>query len=280
MGDYIIQEYIIGIILGIIGAAINNFGIVLQKRQINIRLDKQIKLNDKQNAKTKAKNHKSYFKDFLWILGILMQSILYLPFIIIALNYIGITLLQPLSASGIIFLVLGLIFLLNEKLKRYEIVGVLLLICGTIFVSLGNIVGDVLLNDLLKTSTLIKLWIYLGIILFLSIVFLLLSFKFKNVSQQFLGLFIGNSYAIVSISMQVFTCSILDILNENAILPLILGSVGAIIFTIFGIAGSQKAFKKGQAINIIPFVQLTVNLFPIIVGVFIFNQLILFPLFF
>ncbi|MHA1131039.1 MAG: hypothetical protein ACTSQQ_09535, partial [Candidatus Helarchaeota archaeon] len=58
------------------------------------------------------------------------------------------------------------------------------------------------------------------------------------------------------------------------------GSIGAVIGTIFGLLMAQEAFKRGQAINIIPFTQITINLLPILAGIFVFGQAITSPLFF
>lgn len=101
-----VSTTVIGITLTLAGAFINNFGIVLQKRQINLKAP--------PDAQEKSMMDIGQFlKDPIWILGILMQTILYLPFLLLAYDFIGITLLQPLSNAGIIFLVLGLILMLN-----------------------------------------------------------------------------------------------------------------------------------------------------------------------
>ena len=96
----------------------------------------------------------------------------------------------------------------------------------------------------------------------------------------FLGLLIGNCYAVVSISLQLFITSLLELQNSIAIVILVLGIIGSILGTIFAILSSQEAFKRGQAINIIPFTQITMNIIPILAGIFVFSQQILSPIFF
>jgi drug/metabolite transporter (DMT)-like permease len=263
---------IIGILLGIAGAAINNFGIVLQKRQINIKMKENLDKSDLDISK--------FLKDPLWIFGILGQTIIYLPFLIIALDFIGVTLLQPISNSGIIFLVLGLIFLLGEKIKRLEIFGIILMVFGVIIVSFGNVVGDITLANILSLNSVSNFWIIFSIICILSIISLIFIMKIEETRLAFLGLLIGNCYAMVSISLQYFITSVLELQNSIAIVILILGIIGSVLGTIFAILSSQEAFKRGQAINIIPFTQITMNIIPILAGIFVFSQQILSPFFF
>ena len=87
--------FIFGIIIALIGAAINNFGVVLQKRQVNIK-------SPPESEDKNISDITNFFKDPIWILGILMQTIIYLPFLIIAMDILGVTLAQPLSNAGLI----------------------------------------------------------------------------------------------------------------------------------------------------------------------------------
>ncbi|MHA1268338.1 MAG: hypothetical protein ACTSPY_01005 [Candidatus Helarchaeota archaeon] len=269
------MNLIIGILLGLIGAAINNFGLVLQKRQVNKKQPPDIK-----NEGSLDIDIIKFLKDPIWVLGILMQTILYLPFLIIALDYIGVTLLQPLSNSGIIILVLGLIFLLNEKIRKIEIVGIILMVSGVISIAFGNVVGDITLSHFLSPQPLLNFWIFFIIIIILSLIFLILAIKIKRIRLAILGFLMGNCYAIVSISLQLFEISLSELGTAISILVLILGMLGAVIGTIFGILLAQEAFKRGQAINIIPFSQISMNLFPILTGLFVFGQNILSPIYF
>jgi len=95
-----------------------------------------------------------------------------------------------------------------------------------------------------------------------------------------LGLLAGVCYAIVSISMQVFTISLEDLSTPITLSIFVLGLVGTILGTVFGILTTQEAFKLARAVNVIPFMQITMILLPIVAGVWVFNQLILEPLFF
>ena len=49
---------------------------------------------------------------------------------------------------------------------------------------------------------------------------------------------------------------------------------------VLALIATQEAFKKYQAINSIPFSQLAMNLLAIMAGIFVFQQVISFPLLF
>jgi drug/metabolite transporter (DMT)-like permease len=259
---------LLGIFFVICGGAIINFGVVLQKRQINIRTKQQLPLepNITQN------DLKSYFKDPLWILGILMQTILSLPFIFLGLDYLGPSLAQPLSNACIIFLVLGLIFVLKESIKRIEIIGIVILILGMIAIGLGGVTGIITLSAFLEEKVTI-FWIFMFIVTVFVVGFFILS-KNKKFFLISYGLLIGLFYSIVTISMQLFLLSFEDLSLSIAKLMLIGGVLGLILATIIAVILSQNAFKRGQAINIIPFSQITMNLVPIIAGIIIFEQIV------
>jgi drug/metabolite transporter (DMT)-like permease len=263
---------VIGIVLALVGAFINNFGVVLQKRQVNIKAPPEADEKDILDLG-------QFFKDPLWVLGIAMQTILYLPFLLLAFDYLKITMVQPISNAGIIFLVLGLILLVNEKLrKKTEYLGIGLLVFGVISIALGAVPVEVTIGQFLVNAS--TFWmITIGIIIG-SAILIIPILKFKKARLMLMGLVIGNCYAIVALSLQIMDLGINDAGHVLAVLFIILGIVGAVIGTVFGIIMAQEAFKRGQAINIIPYVQITINILPILAGLYVFGQIITGPLFF
>lgn len=262
---------IFGITVCMIGAAINNFGLVLQKRQVNIKAPPE------SENKTMT-DIKDFLRDPIWILGILMQTFLYLPFLIYSFDLIGITLTQPLSNSGLIFLVLGLILMVNEKLKRLEMFGTFLMVFGAISIALGNVTGQITLDSFIKSIN--TFWVFFFGIILLSLICLALIKKIKKTRLMFLGFLAGLCYSMVSISMQILTLSLYGIDKPVGLFFLIFGILGAVLGTVFGILTAQEAFKRGQAMNIVPFSQIGMNIIPILAGLLVFGQSILSPVFF
>jgi drug/metabolite transporter (DMT)-like permease len=263
---------ILGILSMLTGAAINNLGIVLQKRQVNLRSGR--------GDKRQVSDIGLFLRDPVWVLGIVMQTLLIWPFFLYALDTIGVTLAQPLSNSGIIVLVLGLVYFLGEKLKRTEALGVVLLVLSMISIGLGGVSGDITQQSVLNPESSMQLGYLVMCVLVLSAILAALSAIVFRVQIVTLGLLSGSCYAIVSISMQVFIVSLEDLSQIPAVLMFTLGLVGTVLGTVFGILTTQEAFKRGRGVNIIPFMQITMNLIPIAAGLWVFGQVLSQPLFF
>ena len=61
---------------------------------------------------------------------------------------------------------------------------------------------------------------------------------------------------------------------------LVISPLFFITFTIIGILSIQEAFKLGQAVNVIPFAQIPLNLIPVSAGIYLFGQSVEKPSFF
>jgi hypothetical protein len=97
----------------------------------------------------------------------------------------------------------------------------------------------------------------------------------KNKARfPFFGILLGNIYSMVSISMQWFQLGVAEFSHALGLLILILGIGGAIAGTILGIITAQEAYKRGQAIWTIPFMQIIINILPVLAGIFVFAQTI------
>jgi len=268
--DYL-SDTVIGVILALIGAFINNFGVVLQKRQVNIKVPPEMK------DKTIMDINK-FLKDPLWDLGILMQTVVYLPFLLLSYGFIGITLVQPISNAGLIFLILGLFLMLNERFKyKIEYSGMGILIFGVVIIAFGGVIGKITIDIFL--ANLPNFWILFSIVLALSGVSVFMIIKNKA-RFPFFGILLGNIYSMVSISMQWFQLGIAEFSHVLGLFILVLGIGGAVAGTVFGIITAQEAYKRGQAIWTIPFMQITINIFPVLAGIYVFAQTITYLFFF
>ncbi len=111
--------YWMGISFAILSGIINNFGIILQKKVVN-------------EIRAEVKFGRALIKNPLWLLGLMMQLGIRTIFFLLAQVYIGPALIPGLMASGLIILAFGSVKITGETLKRYEIIGILLMI-GAIF---------------------------------------------------------------------------------------------------------------------------------------------------
>jgi drug/metabolite transporter (DMT)-like permease len=266
----IMNPTLLGITLTLIGTALNNFGIVIQKLRVNFHQQHSSGTNIPIN----------YFKDLWWVLGIAMQVIICVPFFLLAVGYIGITLAQPLGNAGIIFLVLGLVGWLHEKLHRIEWFGIFFLIIGMIAIGVGGVEGTVTFMMFLSPNSQKYFYIFMlgaGILLCGA---LFIGKTSKKLRPALWGFGSGICYSFVSLGMQIISLFITDIQANPPLVYLIIGLIFVVGGTVGAIFLTQDAFKLSQAVNIVPFAQIPMNLLPVIAGLYIFNQSLLYPSFF
>ena len=140
----------VGIVSIFIGSFLNYTGIILQKKQVN-----QLKA-EKPNEES-PDELRIYLKDKVWILGILMQTILCMPFLLFGLQILGITLAQPLANGCVVFLVIGAVLILKEKLTEIEYGGIFILIVGMILIGFGGVSGEITIALIAESATIRKL---------------------------------------------------------------------------------------------------------------------------
>jgi len=265
-------DIVLGVILILTGGAINNFGIVLQKRQVN--LYKQYR--EEKSEKNQEVKPDSYAKDWIWMLGILMQVLLAVPFLFLGLDELGLTLAQPLSNACIIFLVIGLVVVVKERMRKQEIIGAALLVGGMIAVGAAGVTGSMSLNEFLSSKLVFFGLFVLGIAGI--VVALIVMMKYiQKIKIAAMGLLSGTIYSIVSISTQTLMLSFEDLSQIGTIVMLILSALGVIVGTIAAIWVTQEAFKISRAINFVPWGQITINIIPIFAGLMVFGQTIVNP---
>ena len=257
------SNYVLGITMTLLGTAINNFGLVLQKWRINRRISSVgTKTVNPDISKPQAPSPdavtdlKGYLRDPWWILGILMQVIFCVPFYFLALEYIGLTLAQPLSNAGVIFLVMGLVFGVKERLRPIEIGGMVLLILGMVLVGMGGVTGEITLASFLSPPAQQAFWLMNIFLLVFCVIGGLCIWKIPRIRVMALALLSGCFYALVSIGSQIVVIVLDDLSSGISIILLIYGIIAFLLGTIFAILCTQEAFKRSQAVNIIPFSQL------------------------
>jgi drug/metabolite transporter (DMT)-like permease len=255
---------LLGIGLTLLGTAINNFGIVIQKHRVNF--------HQNLSASNNIQSNPNYLKDIWWDLGIFMQVVLCVPFFLMAVGYIGITLAQPLSNAGVIFLVFGLVWGIHEQLHRIEWVGVVLLIFGMISIGIGGVDGVITFEIFQSSKSQFYFRIYIIISLVLLFICIILGKTVPKILPSQYGFASGICYALVSLGMQLISLNLTDQLYSNRFMYLGFGLLYVIGGTICAIYLTQTAFKQSQAINIIPFAQIPMNFLPVFAGLFIFGQ--------
>jgi len=268
LSDYFfgpLEDYVLGIIMAILAAATFTLGAVFQKKGTEDLMLKNIEIKLSNVSSLIA-----MLKSKIWVLGIILGIVGGLPYVA-SQALIGVALTQPLQGTGLLFLVLVAYYYLKESLKKEEIIGIIILIIGPIFLSISN-VGDVSQSfDITDPSAINAMLIFYGLCLSGIIITYVLAAKDIKPSEM-LAMNSGIFFGMGAVSSQIGVYFLE--LNEGliSILGAILGFSMIFIGNGIGTIIVNIAFQKGKAIRVIP-IQSTGNLLiPIFGGVLIFLQ--------
>ncbi|MHA1251149.1 MAG: hypothetical protein ACTSRP_14250 [Candidatus Helarchaeota archaeon] len=260
-------RYLIGIILAISSGSTTQLGLVLQKIIIN-------------KYRTKEKFGRKLVKEPLWILGLFLELGVSAILLFLAIDFIGNTLTPGLMASGLIILVIFSIYILNEKLNFYEIIGVILMVLGIILLSLSGMSIEVENYDFLNPDFLIRLTIFtvslsvMGIILFIINSFIKYLTKNRTIKAIILINIAGLGFSISNFWVAIMTDFLLNkfFIFENfaELILFIVSAITLVVSNIVGVVGNQVGLKYGQAANIIPIQQISVQISPIFYYLYVF----------
>ena len=269
--EIILLNLFLGILTSILGAFLFSIGIILQKKAV-VEMP-EIKLSNVSSMLELVKNR-------TWILGAGVSLIGGIPYIFTQ-ALIGVALTQPMILGiQLAFTVIFAIKLLGEKIQRLEIFGFILLMTSPIFLALGSVTPpNVDLHS--ETFALSFLWYIIPTFILLVVFFIVIEIKKSN------DIIVGIAYAIISgiiFSMgAIFMQFGVEILKGGYNELIFIG----IVFVLIMFAGNviatviqNLAFQRGK-VGIAIAVQSTFSLLLAIYGgVLIFNQQILFPIFY
>ncbi len=179
-----------------------------------------------------------------------------------ALIFAPVNLIAPLEGLGLIILVIFSYFVLKEEISRLQIYGIILILIGTVFITLFNLnPDDIVYSDFNQISFLI----FIIIILVVQILAIFVS-KFNN--YKYAGLIIGTT-AGTFMALQTVTKRITAIPD-----PMI-----ALIFTFisFGVTAltflfTQFAFVKSKANIVVPCFTSASIIIAILIGVMALSE--------
>ncbi len=269
--ELLLINLLLGILTSILGAFLFAIGIILQKKAV---IDMpEIKLNNVNSMLEMAKNR-------TWLLGVGVALIGGLPYIVTQ-ALIGVALTQPMILGiQLAFTVLFAIKMLGEKLQKLEIFGFILLMSSPLFLALGNVTPP---NADLTSQTFIIsfLWFLIPALVLLVIFFLIVKIKKSN------DAIVGIAYAIISgifFSMgAVFLQFGVEIIKGQYMELFFIGIVFILVMFLGNATATviqNLAFQRGK-VGIAIAVQSTFSLLLAIYGgLLIFNQQILFPIFY
>lgn len=161
----------IGLIIGVIAYIFLYLGKGLQKLGIE---------GLKEDKTVKSKN------SGVWIIGTILTTI-YMFVQWVALLFAPINLIAPLEGVGLVVLLIFSYYVLKEKIARIEIIGVILILLGTVFITLFNINTGTINTDDVNLGTFLLFLIPIIIVESIAIV----GSHFND--YKFAGLILGFS---------------------------------------------------------------------------------------
>ncbi|MFX0036889.1 MAG: hypothetical protein ACFE9I_14765 [Candidatus Hermodarchaeota archaeon] len=248
--------YWLGVFLALLAGSTTQSGAVLQKKGVN-------------EVSGEQEFMRSLVRKPIWILGVILSFGISSIFYLTAQIFIGPALIPGLMAFGLIVLALGSIKIVGEKLKIEEIIGILLMILGTFFLSISGLSIDITENNLLEFDFAIRTFIFTAVIIVLSLSCQIFQKKFERFKGIILAILSGFMFSLSNFWVSQFMAVAVDVLGGNFILPEVIIFVISIIFlimtNIFGLAAIQQAFRVGQASNMIPIQQVPTLIIPIFI---------------
>ena len=254
--------YFLGILFALLAGVVVYIGVIMQKHVINKHS------NDPKFIISLAKSP-------IWIMGLLLQVVIGgLVFYFIAIIFIGPALVPGFMSVGLIILALGSVKILNEKLGKEEILGILLMIAGVSFLGFSNLSIDVSTFIILDSGFILRLIVFTIVVLCLAVIFEVLRRK----REKYKGLLMAVESGLV-LSLNTVWASpgttvvthIVDgiIIEEEIIFGIIIGIILLLILAI-GITIGQISLKYGQANILAPLNSTPIQIIPIIAFFIIF----------
>ena len=251
------ENYLLGVILAILGGVVNSFGVVLQKKVVN-EIPKEAR---------EERFMRSLIRNPIWVLGLIFIIVFSAIFFLLAQAMIGGALVPGLAAIGLVVLVIGSIKIIGENLKKLEFLGIGILIIGILLIGLSelSIEGDI--DYFLDTGFNVRITIFTSILCILWMGCRKTGKKEYKGKTIFLAFSAGLPFAIGNSWMQPFTISMINVFGgKGDSLDFIIFIISTILVaptSFAGIAFVQEAFKYGDASKIVPIQQIPIQITPI-----------------
>jgi len=238
----------------------NNYGTVLQKKVVN-------------QYKEDSKFFKNLVKNPLWLFGLILQLGVGAIFFLIAQMFIGPTLIPGLMGAGLIVLAVGAVRIVGEHLKFLEMIGIVLMIIAIAFIGFSNMNIDLNQQDFLEVGLFIRIILFTGVIYLLALIVYIM--QKRNISKGIsLSIYSGFQFALSNFWIGPLMGILASVFGGKAVLleiVLFFLALAILILTnILGTSSIQKAFKEGQASNLIPIQQVPIQIAPIFYYIAVF----------
>ncbi|MCK5185035.1 MAG: hypothetical protein KAQ95_12070 [Candidatus Heimdallarchaeota archaeon] len=240
------RDLFLGVFIGVLAYIILYIGKGIQKYAIEgLKVDKKIK-----------SKHSG-----VWIIGtILTSSFVFVQWIPLSVFHTPMNQIAPLEGIGLITLLLFSIFALKEKITKLELVGIFLIILGTVLINVKVVTPEELQRESLNLT---NFGICLGATIGICLIFFLIVFRR---SETLTGVVLGIT-AGCFMAFQTLSKRITDIEGLVAIFTFVMFA-----FAIMTIVFSQWSFVKARANLVVPSFTSASIILTTILGIFVIGE--------
>ena len=234
-------EYIFGILFSVLAGICFNLAPAMQKSALS---------NWKQDVSFSSMKYsiRTMFADKKWVLGLMVGAFGVIPFII-AMSLVGISVVQPVMAIGVIGLIIYSEKRLGEKLNKLAKSSIGLMIAMPFFIGLAHLSNAQ--SDITEPLTRNKMFIITGILLILILGFTILAKKYPIFYTGVIGLFYALSAYYMQAYMSMIAFSGYDFIQDlDLIIKLAFTDPNIIIANLFFIALIIFSILAGYTLQI------------------------------
>ncbi len=232
---------LVATLLAFIGSSMINVGQAIQKIGLN---------KEKRNL-------------FIWTIGMIMNSGA-VVFTVMAVNRSSASLVGAMAGSGLASLTLFSIFVMKEKVTLKEILGVVTILLGGVFIGLFSVESQAVINYK-------NLYIYIGIITVVYTALIIIFNKKDHLMGIIIGAFGGATGGFVTLFQKV--SNVYEQANQVKFFQSPWAYVW-IIMSVLSFVIIQFAYKRDQAIRIIPAFSSHFIIVPVLGGVLCFSEIL------
>ncbi|MCG3218642.1 MAG: hypothetical protein KAR35_06530 [Candidatus Heimdallarchaeota archaeon] len=258
---------LIGMVLALIGYTVINLGLVLEKKG----LDSQSKILETSFSS----NVRNFLNNKTWLLG-LLGTVVGTLVSYVALVFAPITVIQVFLGVGLSFLALFSFFLLNEKLSRFELLGIVIVIIGVALLSIIAEAFKTAENDLENLKSLINSKESILFVVILSVVQIILWFTGKKkrnaITGISFGLISGVSAGLAQLYMKGIMGGLKDYLKTPSELTFLIWLFLMAVFLTISFITLQMGFQYAAATHVAPLFNISALIIPVVGGGVIYKE--------
>ena len=259
--DYMTDSYVLGVSLAVLSGLCNGFGNIFQKKVIN---------------ETRISGEK-FAKYPIWWMGLCIGMIGGSILFIIAQSLIGPSLVPGLVACSLMtVLTIGSVKLLGEKLDKFEILGIILMVVAIFLLAFSGLDIPSSTIDFTDLNLAIRTAIFSTIFGVLWIVIFLWSRRLRKRKGALIAFSTGFPYGISNLWAGLIAALIAPILGLEAQFIEVIYFVLALIIlgltNFFGIWQTNEAYKYAQASNVQPLINIVNQIAPVFVYFLVFER--------